>query len=295
MRWSYALLFCALTTYAVAQTMPLIGVETPVSAVSYAGPGDVVSGAYGWWGLRAYNAAVAGTHAAALNLCNSSDTNCNDIHLTSSGGLNASDLAINSCGSTSTCLVHILYDQTGNGGTITFGGSTPIDQYPNFIANCIGTLPCMRENSTGNAPVMTSTVTAHAPPITYSVVMSAHVPNPGFNVRAFIQGDPFGILYNGNHFDFDMGTLVGNSFTITADVNYAVIGGTTGGTTGAFIGVSGNNVFSLNAGNSTNGTSIGGILSQATNNYSEFGIWPSSFSSTQLNNMDSNMQTYWGI
>ena len=40
--------------------MGLIGDKKPTVVSSYTGPGDVISGAKAWWGLRAYSAATAG-------------------------------------------------------------------------------------------------------------------------------------------------------------------------------------------------------------------------------------------
>jgi hypothetical protein len=53
-------------------------------AASYTGPGDVVSGAKAWYGLRAYSAATAGTKA--IRLCDHLGANCADISTSASTG-----------------------------------------------------------------------------------------------------------------------------------------------------------------------------------------------------------------
>ena len=38
----------------------------PQAAAAYAGPGNVISGASAWWGLRGYSAAAVGANAVQL-------------------------------------------------------------------------------------------------------------------------------------------------------------------------------------------------------------------------------------
>ena len=87
--------------------------RTLASGAAYTGPGDIVSGAAGWWGLRAYNAAQAAAGVAAVQLTDSTGSNNADIHLLSNGQLNTSDPFFSSFSAPYT--IGTLYDQSGNG------------------------------------------------------------------------------------------------------------------------------------------------------------------------------------
>ena len=81
---------------------------------AYVGPGDIVSGATAWYGLRAYSAAVAATGTQkAINISRASDNTTKDILIRKSGNLDT-PTAATFCASD-----HLLcdewYDQTGNG------------------------------------------------------------------------------------------------------------------------------------------------------------------------------------
>ena len=79
----------------LAQSVPLPGFPPGVfdnraalapAGVSYTGPGNVVSGASAWWGLRAYNAADLGNNL--INVCNPGDGACvNMVSSASTGAL----------------------------------------------------------------------------------------------------------------------------------------------------------------------------------------------------------------
>jgi hypothetical protein len=63
------------------------GTKAPVI---YTGPGDIVSGAKGWWGLRSYNGAYATGSNKSVNIRRASDNATQDINILSTG---AFDLA----------------------------------------------------------------------------------------------------------------------------------------------------------------------------------------------------------
>lgn len=125
------LLFCAgLFCLAQAQVpMTGAGKGAPGAAV-YSGPGNVVSGATAWWGLRAYTTAVRGTKAA--NVCNVSDVTCVDF-LTdaTTGALVVTTVGGSSC-SVVVCTVKTLYDQSGS---LSCSGAVACDLAQATIAN----------------------------------------------------------------------------------------------------------------------------------------------------------------
>lgn len=61
------------------------------ASVTYTGPGDVVSGATAWYGLRAYNAAYATAKSKAVNLRRASDNATCDFDVATTGALGVSD------------------------------------------------------------------------------------------------------------------------------------------------------------------------------------------------------------
>ena len=73
---------------ALAQFGGLLGTSRPTPAVSsYVGPGDVVSGAAAWYGLRGYNAAYSTGSNPAVNIRRASDSHTCDLLVTSAGAI----------------------------------------------------------------------------------------------------------------------------------------------------------------------------------------------------------------
>jgi hypothetical protein len=95
----------------------------PISA--YAGPGDVLTGATTWWGLRAYSLAVTGNNA--INLRRDSDNASKDFVTLVTGDLDTG--SISSWAAGANLFVTKLYDQTGNGNDIA---NTTAAQQPGF-------------------------------------------------------------------------------------------------------------------------------------------------------------------
>lgn len=135
------LLILALLLAAPRADAWLIGGGGP--AAGYVGPGDVVTGATAWYGLRGYNAAVStpGT-TNAVKLRRASDNTTSNIVILASGDLDTATAAT-FCNATS-CFVDTLYDQTGGGRDVV--QATAANQ-PAFVFNCIGALPCFEENA----------------------------------------------------------------------------------------------------------------------------------------------------
>lgn len=100
------------------------------AAFVYTGPGDVVSGAKAWWGLRAYNSAKRGT--AAVNVCIPLDATCADLSTdATTGALVIGTIGGSSC-SVVTCTVKTFYDQSG---ALYCSGSVACDLTQATIAN----------------------------------------------------------------------------------------------------------------------------------------------------------------
>lgn len=124
------LVFCVtLVSVVRADDMVLLNVGTGAGnggGTSYTGPGDIVTGATAWYGVRAYNAAYAATGTGkAVNIRRASDNSAMDIVILTNGKLDVTT-ASTFCAST-TCYVTEWYDQTGNGknATQTTAGNQP--------------------------------------------------------------------------------------------------------------------------------------------------------------------------
>lgn len=83
---------------AQAQRMMVLGAGGPFTAAAagYTGPGDIVSGATAFYGLRAYNAAYAATPGKSVNVRRASDNVACDINVATTGGLGLTTATCNS-------------------------------------------------------------------------------------------------------------------------------------------------------------------------------------------------------
>ena len=90
----------------------------PVAAAAYEGAGDVMPGAYGWWGLRAYNAAYAVPGTGKAVTLDNGGGSVVDIVILPDGTLDAATAAP----LIATHKVTKVWDQTGAGKhmTVTF-------------------------------------------------------------------------------------------------------------------------------------------------------------------------------
>jgi hypothetical protein len=272
----------------------------------YTGPGDVVSGAYAWWGLRAYNAAKAGTKAA--NICNSGDANCADVNTLSNGNFDvttAQGSPLNCGGTGGTCTIKVLYDQSGNTNcagsvacdlNVTAGGASA---RPTLTFSCVVSLPCMTlSGASGHRVESTGAAATQNQPYTISIVAK--------RTGSFTTNG--GIFYmNGNGGDLETNASTNTwkqyagsnaTFTISdssphalqaifngASSNVYIDGSSTGTSPGASsFGSSGNVILGDNGG----GNSINGWVG-------EVGVWGSGLSAGNQSAMNSNQHTYWGF
>lgn len=92
----------------------------PVPSGGYTGPGNLVSGATVWYGLRAYSAAKASAHAKSINVRRASDNATSDITVLSNGNLDIAT-ATSFAGVDATCTGTIVTTTA----TLTGCSSTP--------------------------------------------------------------------------------------------------------------------------------------------------------------------------
>ena len=304
MIWRGLLLWLALCGAASAQVgqIPAWPPTNITSGASYSGPGNVVSGAVAWWGLRAYNAAYAASSGQLINVRLTTNNHTCDILSTaagalgntancSTGGDNAQSVA-SFCGSN--CAITEFYDQSGGNSC----SSAPC----HYIQVTAGSQAILVPPGSGNGCPTTSDYCASfntqyyeppavgptfSQPFTISCV-AASTTNGG----CFSLGGSIDISY----FSGGLQIYAGNTLFVSGLTNSNwyppfYIGN------GASSNISINGTSNTgNAGTSGggNGGSFGGPAS-VTWMFVEGGVWSGVFNSTQLSNSSSNIHTYWGF
>lgn len=124
----------------------------PAATTTYLGPGDILTNARGYYGLRAFSAAKVGNDVMDIQR-NSDSATCTHIKSSTSSGVVDVTVGTPCGGSTvtsfcnaTTCTVTKLYEQTGATGTpganIDMTQST-VSKQPVLTLSCIGSLPCL--------------------------------------------------------------------------------------------------------------------------------------------------------
>jgi hypothetical protein len=269
---------------------------------SYVGPGNIVSSATTWGGMRAYSAAAAAAHLPAIRIHRHTDNAETDILLLTNGDLDVAT-AVSFCATTN-CSIATIYDQTGNGNhwaaddTGTFGNDMQL------TFSCLGAHPCIVFPDIASFGITAG-----------SVVVAFPWTMAGVANRTALTGAPQVILSVREH-----GTqgLLGweaaaNTARMDGDTSGSITATAADSTTHSMIGVSGSgssNSFLTIDGTDTSGTTAGAINGQlligATEignnngfkgNFFEVGIWPSAFSGgnrTGGSSYTANAQAYWG-
>lgn len=172
------------------------------AGAAYQGPGDVVSGATAYWGLRAYNVAYAtGSNSAAVVCDSATFLVCTTINILANGSFDKAT-ASGSSSCVSTCVVKSLTDQTGNGNTMScFSASV----CPTLTFNCYGSLPCL---TFANAQTLSSSLNITSP-LTYLAVTERTGNTGSFQASIAAPGNPFlGFNSSANTVVWDPNALV---------------------------------------------------------------------------------------
>lgn len=260
----------------------------------YSGPGDVVSGASMWWGLRAYNAAYIGNKL--INVIQTSNSHTCDILAASNGGLgntaNCStggdngQSAASFCGST--CNIDEAYDQTGNGNHIL--QATQSFQ-PLLVFNCIGALPCLQFT---NGEVLTAG--ANFTPAT-GVLSLSTVGNraSGTGITSFVKETPSNRFVGNNGVANKWALVATGNFAVTAtDASWHAGNAVTNGTS-SVVNIDGSETTGSLTANTTAGAPVVGANSGTAMDWAEAGAWDNvAFTGTQRTNLCHNQFTYWG-
>lgn len=145
---------------ALAQDAMLIGAGSPSKVASgggYTGPGDVQSGAFAWWGFRAYDSTAASTHQNVIQVCNNSGTftgtNCLNVTANTNGTITFP--AAGACNGSNCTLVKTIYDQSranSCGGSPCNMTQGTLANIPTFVSSGLFSVHLTPSNGTFLAP-----------------------------------------------------------------------------------------------------------------------------------------------
>lgn len=255
---------------------------------AYTGPGDVVSSATAWWGLRCYNSAYSGNVAAVWDAATGSTI---ETLLTCSAG-GTINQTINPLSTTCAiaCVVATLYDQSGGGNDIAQSTNS---LRPVFTQSCIGSKPCMTFSTSKMATTGTFSLNQ---PFTYSSV--AETSSTSSQSIIIDSGTQVQMGFNSSGAEIYAGTVLPSAASLN---NFHAIQGIFNqSVAGSLIYVDGT-ATPGNAGAQTISTStlilgdLAGGSQPLAGSVSEIGVWPIAFNSTQYAAMNGNQHSYWGF
>lgn len=264
-------------------------------AVTYTGPGDVISGALFWYSCtRAYNAAVAATNNNACLLVDSSTGAVTyQMKLLANGNADVAGAAASTACAVA-CKVKTANDQTGNGLDVT---QATLSAMPTFTFNCVNTtLPCLgvvRANSQGLAN--TTGVTQATP--TTAVCVAQRTGTTGSTQDCLTYGS------NGPLLGWNNSSGHGRFFAANSVIDVVIAESTwqrlivTFGTSGSTGVMYVNNSSTSGAA----GTQGSGTLIRTPNPFTlldgkwlESGVWAGNKTSS-VSALDANIQAYYGL
>ena len=276
-----------------------------IAPSNYVGPGDVVSGATAYYGLRAYNraAAVAGTNAAIIKNTTTAET-CNTplgingglsgVVAGCSGSSSGDTIAVFCALSGGPCTVAQLYDQTGNGNGVSRGQSA---LQPALSLSCLNGLPCLQSQLSTSLGLASSgnVQTPAAASVVYTAARTGN--NTSLNYVFCDCSNTTGDIIVG----FGTSANSGYAFAGTAATISAVNDNSTHAVAVTFVG-SGSSFCAdgictaISPGTNTpdEPLRVGYRALGCTCNIFEAGLWPVQFSGAQIASMCANQYNYWG-
>ena len=277
----------------------------------YVGPGDIVSGAGSWYGLRAYTAAIAiaGTQAA-VNIRRGGDNVTADVLIATNGGLgltaNQSGGAPGDNGLTpaafsthgggnGTLFVTKLYDQSGNGRDVS--QATAANQ-PNFVLNALGSFPAVQSTLSPLLYLTGSGSGTRAQPYTSSGVIKKASSGSGFAALGDLQTEAIAV---GEDLSNVIMRLDGSTTITVAQSNntwYAVQGLANGASSELYINGSAHTGLAGSASNWP-GTNVAVCNDSFSSGWDgslmEVGIWFQGDQSANFSTLNNNQRNYWGF
>lgn len=297
-------------TAAIAQVgLPWPGPGTPNgggACVSYTGPGDLVSGAVAWWGIRGYACANTSGSTKAINIKRASDSETCDVLINSSGqlgnttGCSGADNGVSTvtfCNAT-TCTIPKWYDQSGNGRDVTNNSAGTATLTPSAtIASQLVTV-----STSGYCTAATLSVPQI---VSFSYVHKLSSGSGGLQTAAGLDPTPtqVGVDTNGTQVFVYAGTLQEHSGINSTiwHANQSILNGSS-----SQISLDGTAFTGLAPGAGSSTARVLCFLAADTadtlvfngGQVREMGIWPNAAAATfltNLSNLNSNQHTYWGF
>lgn len=301
------LLFILWVTTSIAQPVNSFVQGPAAAANSYVGPGDVVSSALVWYGLRAYSSATVGNSAIDIQR-NSDSATCTAIKTIAAGasigqldvsvGVPCAGATVTAFCNATTCTVTKFYDQTGNGRDSI---QATVGQQGTLFLNSLSTMPVVQ--SIAKAGYHTTTTITNSQPITIAAVanrISGTASGIGMVLDKDNSNGPgplFGWASGANLANCSDGQISNLSGSATDNTYHSLIcvvngassttavdGTGTTGSLGATTVAGPVHLFATSAGTQT---MIG--------NWVESGAWSAAFSNVQYAAMSSNARAFWGF
>jgi hypothetical protein len=264
-----------------------------VAGSSYTGPGDLVSGATAWYGLRGYSGAYAapGTNKA-INIRRASDNATLDIVIKSDGTLDVA--AATTFLAATTGFVTKLYDQSGNGRDVV--QATAAQQPQLLLSGSSASIPCMSFDGVNDG--LSGAFAAAAVPTSVSAIAERN------NASAFqlivesgTGSNPL-LYYGGGATQISLGSgLTGSASDTVMHAFNGEIGSS--GSNGAIV-IDGTRTTGSTGSTGTLATLNIGLRSGGSlplNGYiSEVGVWNAlAFTTGNETALNANQHAYWGF
>lgn len=320
LRFLVGLLLCM---PANAQVGPIItgpALFMPKPAVSYTGPGDIVSGATFWGSCqRSYSAAYATGSNPSCNIRRASDNHTCDLLIASSGTVgNTSGCSIGGdngqsassfCNAT-TCSIDKIYDQSQSnacgGGSCDAGQATAANQPPlklpgagvciNASVNCINLDAASAFFLTSVGAATVSQPLTMNEVINNSVVSSPSagqnvlgLSNNGGNVTVYANGTNAAAIFAGSYGNY---TAANSTWLAMSDVFNGISSIANVNGTETTVNSGANTIASFLI--SFSWTNAGTANTGPTGPVEEYALWPSGFSGTNRTAICRNQQAYYG-
>ncbi len=275
-----------------------------VTPAGYTGPGDVVSSAREWYGLRCYNSAYTGSIADIFAPLDASHT----LLTCSTGGVINETVQALATTCAVSCTVKTLFNQAGTTNCSASScdlAQATIANRPAYTSNCLGSLPCMTfARASSQSMKSAAAPSSQSQPYSFSSVANYTGADGTFSIILAYGG---GSLQIGNDFGAINRAYVldhsgGNVLFGTASDNVAhplqfVVNGASPNSITTVDATDTTGTLDTDATESANTVVIGGD-NGGNHLYEgkifEVGFWGAGFTGTQRTNMCHNQFTYWG-
>lgn len=275
--------------------------------LAYTGPGDVVSGALVWYGLRAYSNASVGNSAIDIQR-NSDSATCTAVKTFAAGGsigqldvsvgVPCSGATVTAFCNATTCTVTKFYDQSGNGRDSI---QATVGQQATLFLNSLSTMPVAQ--SIGKTGYHTTTTITNAQPVTIAAVAN-RVTGTAAGIGMVLDKDNsngpgplFGWASGANLANCSDGQVSNLNGSATDNAYHSLICVVNGASSTTAVDGTGTT-------GSLGGTSVAGPVhlfatsagaQNMAGNWVESGAWGTAFNSTQYAAMSSNAHAFWGF